>query len=86
MMDPVEPTTHVYHQFYGDLVVVAAAGISGADLQAEVLEKSYGPGTWTIKLLAHKRALKAMNEGGVASISEKDIQWFPWKDLTGKDN
>lgn len=85
-MDPVAPTTHVWHPYFGALVVVAADALPlSMMIHAKNMEKMKGEGTWAITLTAHNRALKAMDEGGNAGAGPDDMRWVPWSELKRKE-
>lgn len=83
-MDPVKPTTHVHHPKHGDLVVVAAPAPAASKV-AEGNERLYGPGTWTVTLAAHIRAIAEMDEGGKAQVAGDEFRWVPWRELNEKE-
>jgi len=80
-MDPAEPTTPVWHGYYGDLRVVSAPGMIEAQAIAERSERLYGPGTWCIREAVHQDALKAVAEGKQPTVASADFRWCPWNQL-----
>ena len=84
MIDPVPPTTRVWHAYHGDLVVVAAPGLPGFEVKAQQLENMKGPGTWTITWEAHVRALRSMTPKGTSPVGVEDFHWVPWSELKVK--
>ena len=84
-MDPVEPTTAVWHGYYGDLRVVAAPEIPEAVSRAEQAERLYGPGTWCIKEAIHQQALTDVANKKQPKVSGEDFHWVPWMQLKRRD-
>lgn len=86
MMDPAPPTTHVWHGYYGDLVVVAQPqGVPGIEVQTKTMEGAHGPGTWVISLAAHNHSLRTMDQDGIAEVTSDDFRWVPWSELRLKE-